>query len=96
MSVFPRSQLLIAPYELLKREPLEFLRLICEYLEVSVEPIAGRADKVVYEGPQAPLPDDLREVLADRHRGVLDGLLELCGLDFSDYWSPELQREPAR
>lgn len=95
LSVFPREQLLILPYERLRQDPVSFLRAICDHLGVPVDPIAEKTEKAVYEGEKVPLPEDLHSYLVRRHRGITEKLEDLCGIDFADYWSPALrQRQP--
>jgi LPS sulfotransferase NodH len=90
LEVFPREQLLILPYELLKRDRLAFLGAICEHLGVSVDPIAEGSEETIFRGPGAALPDEIRHHLIDRHRGIVEELHELCALDFSEYWGSTL------
>lgn len=90
LSVFPLEQLLVLPYELLKRDRAEFLAALCAHLGVPAEPLADHPDAAVFEGPKAELPDDIRAQLTDRHRGVVAALRDLCGVDFSRFWSAQL------
>jgi sulfotransferase family protein len=86
LDVFPREQLLVLAYERLAIDPGAFLRAICDHLGLPADPAIEEQEEVVFAGPRAPLPDELRADLVRRHRGVPQRLLQLTGIDFSAYW----------
>ena len=87
LAVFPREQLLVLPYELLKRDHVAFLGAICGHLGVSVDPIASAPNDVVFAGPEARMPPELLASLVERHEGVAAELERLTGVPFGEYWS---------
>lgn len=97
LAVFPREQLLVLPYELLARDVAPFLASLCEHLGAPPEPLAdvpqdpifhgGDAARIVFRGPDAPLPDGTRAHLSKRYAHTAATLAELTGIDFTTYWS---------
>ena len=90
LEVFPRDQLLVLPFELLQTDRERMLRTLCAHLGVDAEPILNVDQERVFTGPEAPLPDDIRAGLTERYAGVIGRLKDVCGVDFSEYWSSGL------
>jgi LPS sulfotransferase NodH len=90
LSVFPREQLLVLPYELISRDQPKFFVALCNHLGVAGEPLLDLELEPIYQGPALTLPDEIRDILVDRHAGAVAALRDVCGVDFSVYWSPLL------
>ncbi len=86
---FPKEQVMMCYYDDLLIDPVEYLRRICDFLQVPTTLTATMQDAVskkIFEGPRVELPDRFRKYLIEKTLPCVEEMAERTGDPHPHQW----------